>query len=312
MQILLHVSGSWSSGSGCYRKGKQVKIRSLTIGAAAALALAACASPGSNDTDIEAEAEKVVSNAEVTEAEPAGICVGSGPQTPRDITNMSGLNKILFELAPPPQNMNLCNIHAHKHAEHKGPGFSVFVNSSDQGGYACNDRDSLTEEQLRDPFDGKGAFKGVKPGDTIEVHWVYTSCDTAPGEGLGACAPETCSDPVLRVEAQTFLVVNDPTALDFNTFDTSGVRELGGYYQPQSLPDGTGEPVVFRGSTTGPSYTQATCSPLQVTWSVRPQCARVDITSLHEWVAKGNVFNETEPHGVRQLVTAPELLSPIE
>lgn len=75
MQILLHVSGSWSSGSGCYRKGKQVKIRSLTIGAAAALALAACASPGSNDADIEAEAAKVVSNAEVTEAEPDGICV---------------------------------------------------------------------------------------------------------------------------------------------------------------------------------------------------------------------------------------------
>jgi nucleotide-binding universal stress UspA family protein len=26
--------------------------------------------------------------------------------------------------------------------------------------------------------------------------------------------------------------------------------------------------------------------------------------------AAGNVFNETESHGVRQLVTAPELLSP--
>ena len=54
------------------------------------------------------------------------------------------------------------------------------------------------------------------------------------------------------------------------------------------------------------------CSKFQVTWSVRPQCARVDIGSLHAWAAKGNVFNETSSHGVRQLVTAPELLAPIE
>jgi hypothetical protein len=41
-------------------------------------------------------------------------------------------------------------------------------------------------------------------------------------------------------------------------------------------------------------------------------CARVDINSLNEWASKGNVFNETESHGVRALVTAPELLSQIE
>ena len=71
-------------------------------------------------------------------------------------------------------------------------------------------------------------------------------------------------------------------------------------------------PVSFRGSTTGPSYTQAVCSPAQVTWNVRPDCAKLDIHSLHRWAADGNVFNETKSHGVRQLVTAPELLSPIE
>ncbi len=58
--------------------------------------------------------------------------------------------------------------------------------------------------------------------------------------------------------------------------------------------------------------TSNTCSPLKVTWSVRPQCAKVDINSLNEWADEGNVFNETESHGVRQLVTAPELLSAIE
>lgn len=47
-------------------------------------------------------------------------------------------------------------------------------------------------------------------------------------------------------------------------------------------------------------------------WNVRPQCAKLDINSLHRWAEWGNVFNETGSHGVRQLVTAPELLSPID
>jgi hypothetical protein len=69
--------------------------------------------------------------------------------------------------------------------------------------------------------------------------------------------------------------------------------------------------VVFAGSTTGPGYTQEICSPLQVTWSVRPNCARLNLASLHEWAASDNVFHEDHSHGVRQLVTAPELLAPI-
>lgn len=87
---------------------------------------------------------------------------------------------------------------------------------------------------------------------------------------------------------------------------------VNGQHQPLSIPSDTGEPIQFRGSTTGLSYTQSSCSPAQVTWSVRPQCAKLDINSLHEWAESGNVFNETESHGVRQLVTAPELLAPMD
>jgi hypothetical protein len=78
------------------------------------------------------------------------------------------------------------------------------------------------------------------------------------------------------------------------------------------LPTGTGEPVIFRGSTTGPSYNDTNCSAGQATWSVRPQCAKLNIASLHAWAAKGNVFEEVKSHGVRQLVTNPELISPIQ
>ena len=242
-------------------------------------------------------------------AENADLCVGMGPQTPRDISLVSGLNLASFPMAGSSEGMNLCNIHTHTNAEHKGPGFSVFVDDSDYGGYACNDSSKLSEAELVTPDDM--AFGKVKAGDTIEVHWVHTSCDITPGEGLGSCLSDACTDPLLRVEAQTFLVVNNPNEASFMDFAYVGEKQSG-FHQAKTLPTGTGEPVVFRGSTTGPSYDQKTCSPMKVTWSVRPQCMKVDINSLNEWAESGNVFKEKKSHGVRQLVTAPELLSPIE
>lgn len=234
------------------------------------------------------------------------LCQGYGPQTPRDISSVVGTNARVWTPAPASTAMNLCNLHTHTNAEHKGPGFTVFAGATDRGGYRCNDAD-LTQAELSG---GEGAFKGVKPGDTIEVHWVYSSCDVKPGKGLGSCLSDACANPELRVEAQVFLVVNDSAALDFADFAYGGPTGAG-LHQPKALPQGTGTPVQFLGSTTGPSYTQQKCSPLQVTWSVRPQCAKLDINSLNAWAENGNVFEETKSHGVRQLVTAPELLSAI-
>lgn len=269
---------------------------------ATACALTAC--KGNTASETAATPEKTAEAKAVEK-----LCLASGPQTPRDISSKNGLNMADFPIAPGPAELNLCNIHTHTNAEHKGPGFSVFVNDSDSGGYACNETDSLTAAELSDP--GPGAYKGVKPGDTIEVHWVHTSCDIQPGEGLGSCLSDTCSDPLLRVEAQTFLVVNDSDAADFMDYAHAGTKR-DGFFQAKSLPSGTGTPITFRGSTTGPSYTQSVCSPVKVTWSVRPSCQKLDIGSLHAWAESGNVFNETKSHGVRQLVTAPELLSPIK
>jgi hypothetical protein len=299
-----------------------LKSRSTYMGGAAsflALALAGCTSLSPQGAEAP-QSEAVL--AELNEAEPtmvindvapaaADLCLASGPQTPRDIASAYGLNPIKFAIAPAPEALNLCNIHTHTNAEHKAPGFNVYAGDGPTGGYRCNETDELTEAELVDPANGEGAFSGVKPGDTIEVHWVYSSCDVAPGEGLGSCLSDTCENPTLRVEAQAFQVVNDASAIDFNDYVYENTV-VDGFHQPKTLPAGTGTPVVFRGSTTGPSYDQSTCSPLQVTWSVRPMCARVDISSLNEWASKGNVFNETKSHGVRALVTAPELLSQIE
>lgn len=243
-------------------------------------------------------------------AQSAEPCDVSGPQTPRDISNVEGTNMADFAWAPEYTKMNLCNIHTHTNAEHKGPDFSVFVNDTDSGGYACNDTDNLTPAEKK-PFDGEKAYEGAKVGDTIEVHWVHSSCDVQPGKGLGSCLSDACTDPKLRVETQVLLLVNDDEALDINDFDYTG-SAVDGLHQAKTLPMGTGKPILFRGSTTGPSYDEKMCSPAKVTWSVRPQCAKLNIASLHAWAAKGNVFEEVKSHGVRQLVTNPALLSPIK
>lgn len=247
-----------------------------------------------------------LSGAALADGHSEKLCLDAGPQTPRDISNGYGLNGVSFPLAPPSAEMNLCNIHTHTQAEHKGPGFNIAVSNGDAG-FACNDTRDLTKAELTP---APGAYKGVNSGDTIEVHWVHTTCDTTPGEGLGACVPKSCKDPALRVETQVFLVVNDSNALDFVDLAYQG-NMVNGLHQPRSLPMSTGTPVEFLGSTTGPSYNQASCSPAQVTWSVRPQCDKLDINSLHRWAEADNVFKETKSHGVRKLVTAPELLSPI-
>ena len=283
-------------------------MRKIVFSGLALALLGAGCGGGQTPEAVSSPDEGVEANAGASAVEMPGLCVNMGPQTPRDISSAMGLNLEDFPLAPAANELNLCNIHTHTNAEHKGPGFSVFVSDADDGGYACNDTAELSAADL---VSADGAYKGVKPGDTIEVHWVHTSCAATPGEGLGACVPEGCADPLLRVEAQVFLVVNDPEALDFTVMNYAGAAG-DGLHQAKMIPASTGEPVLFRGSTTGPSYDQSTCSPVRVTWNVRPQCARLDIHSLHRWAEQGNVFNETKSHGVRQLVTAAELLSPIE
>lgn len=230
------------------------------------------------------------------------ICESFGPQTPRNIDNAMGENKIIFTMAPPASAMNLCNIHFHENAEHKAKDFSIYAGDGHNGydsGYQCSMSKHLTKAELA-PTREKicaGEHGDLKPGDTIEVHWVHTSCDVQPGPSLASCVSDACANPDLRVETQVFTLVNDPDALDFNDLKLAS-----------DLPANTGKPVEFIGSTTGPKYSEQACSPYQVTWSVRPQCAKLDINSVGEW-CKGNVFDEDHAHGVRKLVTNPKLLS---
>jgi len=237
-------------------------------------------------------------------------CEGYGPQAPRDIDELSGSNHHVFAKAPPSAQMNLCNIHFHNNAEHKAAAFSIYAGEGEHGhggGYQCEMSQSLSHAELRKP--DADICNGLEPGDTIEVHWVHSSCEVEPGVGLASCMTETCVNPDLRVETQVFTLVNDSSALNFHDLTFQG-NAVDGYYQAKNIPHNTGDPVEFIGSTTGPKFSGHQCSPLQVTWSVRPECAKLDINSLGEWCSH-NVFEEDHAHGVRQLVVNPELLSEI-
>lgn len=277
-------------------------MKKLTLMVGAAALMAAC-------TTAEDAVDEVVDT--VVMAASDDVCTTFGPQTPRDISMKTGTNANMFDLAPASTALNLCNIHSHTNAEHKGPGFSVYAGPGPDGGYQCNGTDDLTAAELA-PYTGERSYEGAEPGDTIEVHWVHSSCDVQPGEGLGSCLTDACTDPKLRVETQVFLVVNDANALDMTQMDYAAGSGAGAaMHQASMIPSNTGDPVIFRGSTTGPSYDQKTCSPVEVTWSVRPQCTKIDVASLHAW-GQDNAFMETKSHGVRDLVTDPRLLSTIK
>ncbi|EDZ62172.1 hypothetical protein SMGD1_0239 [Sulfurimonas gotlandica GD1] len=111
--------------------------------------------------------------------------------------------------------------------------------------------------------------------------------------------------PFLRVETQVYVLVNDENALDFTKLNH--VTEVNGHNQAEHIPSNTGTPVQYEGSTTGPGYNEK-ASPYQVSWSVRPEVAKVNIATVEDWFHH-NDFDEHYAHAVRDLVVNPNLLS---
>lgn len=236
---------------------------------------------------------------------------GFGPQSPRDIDVDSsvGNNGRAFNAAPSYTKMNLCNIHFHKNAEHKGGEFTKYAGNGDGHGYQSGYEYSghLSKAELT-PIEIPGKHGGLSSGDTIEVHYVYSTALVKPGPTLSSCLSNSIGNPQLRVETQIYVLVSDKNALDFGVLSKHSLRN--GLHQALNIPNNTGAPVQYAGSTTGPGYNEKG-SPFQVTWSVRPKVAKVNIETVGKWL-KGNVFDEDHAHGVRNLVTNPDLLSKIE
>jgi hypothetical protein len=228
--------------------------------------------------------------------------ITAGPQSPRDIDSGEGTSTTRFRTSNNTDKMNLCNIHYHWNAEHKSAVFSTFVNTHDEhSGWAIvapasTDPEYRAAHDISHLLEGEAHEIGVIPGDTIEVHWVHTSCnveyeDLDPANGLGNCLTSVCANPQLRVETQVFKVVEHDA-------DVTSMEE------PMKHDDAR---VVYTGSTTGPGYNNDHCSPYQVTWDVKKTTATIDAHVLAHW---SHEMGE-HAHGVRELVTRNELLSPI-
>ncbi|PTV94954.1 hypothetical protein C8J27_106223 [Rhodobacter aestuarii] len=236
---------------------------------------------------------------------------GFGPQAPRDLSFTEGTNPIDFAAAPPSAEMNLCNIHFHEGAEHRGGEFTTYAGNGDGAGYGSGYiyDGMLSDAELAPYAHAVGATEhgALEPGDTIEIHYVYSSAEVKPGPTLGSCLSEAVGNPQLRVEAYVYVVVNDDSAADLTELNT--VTRVGGKWQAPKVPAGAGEPITYDGSTTGPTYNEKG-SPFQVTWSVHPKVTKVSIASVGAWLAD-NPFDEDHAHGVRTLVEEPALLSKI-
>jgi hypothetical protein len=264
----------------------------------------------SDEHEAKAVADSVIAgqNAELSKSTQGK---GFGPQSPRDIESSKGKNRVHFDEAPKRSQMNLCNIHFHEGAEHKGGQFKVYEGNGNGKGFGTGFKYSgtLSKAELQPLNEKVGATEHgeLTPGDTIEIHFVHSTAQVNPGPTLGACISKEINNPQLRVEAVVAVLVNDRKASDFGNM--AALKVVNGYNVAPNIPDNLGKPVVYEGSTTGPSYnTQG--SPYQVTWSVRPKVVKVDILSVAKWL-KANPFKEDHAHGVRNLVVDPQLLSPI-
>jgi len=236
---------------------------------------------------------------------------GFGPQSPRDLSVTDGANPIDFGDAPSSAAMNLCNIHFHEGAEHRGGEFTTYVGNGDGHGYGSGFKydGKLSDTELA-PVDyavGTTEHGTLEPGDTIEIHYVHSTAQVSPGPTLKSCLNEAVGNPQLRVEAFVYVLVNDDNAADITALNA--VAEANGKWQAPNMPTAAGDAITYDGSTTGPSYNEAG-SPFQVTWSVHPKVTKVSISSVAKWLAS-NQFNEDHAHGVRNLVDDPTLLSKI-
>lgn len=285
----------------------------LSLAAFAVLSVTACCQQKTDDENESKVSEKAVVSSIILEQRTALAKntkdQGFGPQSPRDIDLKQGTNTRDFSTAPAYTEMNLCNIHFHKNAEHKGGEFTLFAGEGDGSGYDSGYKYSgkLSKKELAPANDNicKNDHGSLSSGDTIEVHYVHSTAKVEPGPTLGACLSESIKNPGLRVETQVYVLVNDETALDFNELSKHEVKN--GLAQAINIPKNTGVPIQYTGSTTGPGYNEKG-SPFQVSWSVRPTVAKVNIASVGKW-CEGNIFNEDHAHGVRNLVINPDLLS---
>jgi len=222
----------------------------------------------------------------------------SGPIGPADVSDDAvGTRPPLFRPQSTVGRLQSTQPHMHKWAEHKSKGqYDIPGPAEATKGFEC-DKSGLTPAQLA-PFayqfcqpqpditncsfaaipgaapevtrgDVPCALSRVNPGDTIEIHWPHTSGSTSP---LGPF-DDVVSNALLVVQAQVFLVVNDPKyEMDVQLFLTHWNEALAAE-----------DSVAYVGSPTGDHDNRNMCYSNQNTWLVDRKCHMLHVGSLDRW-----------------------------
>ena len=118
------------------------KTSLLALAAAGAL-VASAIGPARSDESAQQPA-RVVPDSVITSQRSALLQAASqahsGPQSPRDLASSKGDNPVVFGSAPKRAVMNLCNIHIHESAEHRGGEFTTYAGNGNGLGYGTGYR----------------------------------------------------------------------------------------------------------------------------------------------------------------------------
>mmetsp|Transcript_37953 Transcript_37953/g.77654 ORF Transcript_37953/g.77654 Transcript_37953/m.77654 type:complete len:299 (+) Transcript_37953:48-944(+) len=222
------------------------------------------------------------------------LCQDAEPQAPRDVSpGYIGERITRYEPYGSDQidRFEQVNIHWHLGAEHRmenaydrrSPEWASYVTVPDENhvsqpvvpGLWCP-TDGIDDAKLDESSFSFTYCKAAQVGGTYEFHWVFST--GGPGRlqedgdegqlgitaGLGGAFTRTNNADVI-VRAQICLIVNDPSLNDY--VDAKNRTFLEQWQQPPA-----GSAVRYVGSTTGPSYDDEVCSPVEVNWHVDQRC----------------------------------------
>lgn len=266
------------------------------------------------------------------------LCTDAGPQAPKDLTTAT-LNTAAHGTRNPQapifthdqmNHMTVVNVHFHLGAEHKSDNYNdeQFTEDYDASNPVGGPY-GVTDHPARPGFYGSGyspsgrkdrdavpaPCKGMKVGDTIEVHWVHSSAGVRQPDdgdyqlledGLGSAVNgRALRNPQVHVEAVVYQILPDGDA--GITFTPVGsLRET--HWPDEPSAD---EYIRYVGSSTGMSYTgneegpTQTCSPYLINWGVDLRLHKVSSTTMQEFcsllLAEGLV-KDVLVHGSRRIL----------
>ncbi|WP_208984114.1 delta-class carbonic anhydrase [Roseibium aggregatum] len=101
--------------------------------------------------------------------------------------------------------MTLCDIHFHKNAEHRGGDFTTFAGNGDGRGYGTgflyDGRLSAAELALRQRPVGSNTGDELIPGDTIEIHFVFSTVSGGRDRGTALEISSGMKYPVIPTKS---------------------------------------------------------------------------------------------------------------